>query len=202
MKRFETRDIILMAVFGALWGAVEMSLGGLLHLLQVPLRGAFLAAFGIGIALVGYGIARKPWFIMGMTVICCVLKLFSIGGFLLSPLLSIIIEGGIAEALMRVQTTTRRSFIITEFIVVLYSSVHYFLVQGLLFGKGIYKLYLKMLGEVSSFLHIPLSMVFALIAIILGFKVVLGILSGYVVWDLQRELHKRLPYLYLSREKD
>ena len=43
--RFSTKDLVTLAVFGALWGSVEMSLGAWLHAANVPLRcGAMVGA--------------------------------------------------------------------------------------------------------------------------------------------------------------
>lgn len=196
---YEFRDIVLIAVFGALWGGVEMSLGGALHLLKIPMRGTFLAAFGIGIMLVGYGITRKPWFVFSTSLICCTIKLFSFSGFMLSPLLSILAEGILAEVLLRVLPVSRIGYIGAAFGVILYSTVHYFLAQGVLFGHSVYMLYLRLLESVSSFFNIPMTLGIVVLIVIIAIKLMLSLVVGWLAWDVQRELHERLPYLYLSR---
>ena len=37
--KFTTRQLVTMAVFGALWGMVEISLGSVLHAIKIPLTG-------------------------------------------------------------------------------------------------------------------------------------------------------------------
>ena len=49
--RFTTRELVILTVFGTLWGVVEISLGSLLHLLHLPMSGPWLAASGLAIAI-------------------------------------------------------------------------------------------------------------------------------------------------------
>jgi len=60
MKRLTTRDLVYIAVFGALWGAMEITLGSYLHAVfpqgVTPIVGAgtIMTAIGIIVALVGW----------------------------------------------------------------------------------------------------------------------------------------------------
>ncbi|MGZ6346947.1 MAG: hypothetical protein ACXWNC_05195 [Anaerolineales bacterium] len=51
--KFTTRELVTMAVFGALWGVVEISLGSVLHAIKIPLTGLALTAIGLLVALIG-----------------------------------------------------------------------------------------------------------------------------------------------------
>ncbi|MCA9947909.1 MAG: hypothetical protein KC449_30715, partial [Anaerolineales bacterium] len=51
--KLSTRELVTIAVFGTLWGIVEISLGTVLKSLNVPLSGVVLAAIGLTVALVG-----------------------------------------------------------------------------------------------------------------------------------------------------
>ena len=48
---FTVRDLVYIAVFGALWGALEITLGAYLHVLFPPLADTFL----IGVIMAGLG---------------------------------------------------------------------------------------------------------------------------------------------------
>ncbi len=50
--RYKTRDLVYIALFGTIWGVAEMSLGALLHTLNVPQTGTIMTFFGITIMLV------------------------------------------------------------------------------------------------------------------------------------------------------
>ena len=45
--KFSTRELVTMAVFGTLWGLVEMSLGTVLKSLNIPLSGVVLSTIGL-----------------------------------------------------------------------------------------------------------------------------------------------------------
>ena len=50
--KFSTRQLVTLAVFGTLWGVVEMSFGSVLKSLQIPFSGAVLASIGLLIVMV------------------------------------------------------------------------------------------------------------------------------------------------------
>jgi hypothetical protein len=51
VKTFTTRDWVYIAVFGALWGAIEITLGAYLHVIFPPLADTFL----VGVIMAGLG---------------------------------------------------------------------------------------------------------------------------------------------------
>ena len=62
-------------VFGALWGAVEITLGAFLHALRLPLVGVLLAAFGSLILMSGLAIYPARGFALRAGAVCMLLKL-------------------------------------------------------------------------------------------------------------------------------
>jgi len=44
--KYRTQELVYIAVFGTIWGVVEMTLGSYLHVLNVPQAGTVLAAVG------------------------------------------------------------------------------------------------------------------------------------------------------------
>jgi hypothetical protein len=98
--KFTTRELVTLAVFGALWGLVEISLGALLHVLHAPLTGVILAAVGITIALTGRAFVPHRGSTLFIGVIVLVLKLFSIGSVVLGPMVGILVEALLAELIL------------------------------------------------------------------------------------------------------
>src|SRR5690606_32761234 len=68
------RHLVLIAIFGALWGALELSLGSALHALGVPFSGLFLAGVGIAVALVGYRFTRRRGSVVQIGLVAALLK--------------------------------------------------------------------------------------------------------------------------------
>ena len=78
--RFSTKDLVTLAVFGALWGSVEMSLGAWLHAANVPFTGLLLSAVGVCIALIGYVFVPRAGAVFMISLVAAMLKAFSVGG--------------------------------------------------------------------------------------------------------------------------
>src|SRR3990170_2052187 len=89
-----------MAVFGALWGFVEISLGSVLHAIRLPMTGLSLAAVGLIIALVGRVFVPKRGSTIFIGVIATILKLFSIGAIVIGPMIGILSEALLAELVL------------------------------------------------------------------------------------------------------
>ena len=104
--KFTLRHLVYIAVFGALWGAIEMTLGAYLHVLlppganYLPLVGTAITALGLAVALVGRLFVPQAGSIFMIGVVAALLKLLSVGGVKLGPLLGILIESGLAEVVL------------------------------------------------------------------------------------------------------
>ena len=61
---FGVRDLVYVAIFGALWGGLEMTVGAYLHLIKLPLVGIVMGALGILLALVGRLMGYKVCIVM------------------------------------------------------------------------------------------------------------------------------------------
>ncbi len=95
--KFTTRQLVTMAVFGALWGVVEISLGSVLHAIRIPLTGLTLTSVGLLVALIGRLFVPKRGSTFFIGVIAMVLKLFSIGNIIVGPMIGILAEALVAE---------------------------------------------------------------------------------------------------------
>lgn len=95
--RFTVRDLVYIGVFGALWGAVEISLGSVLHTLNVPFSGVFLTGIGIAIALIGRLFVPRTGSVLFIGLVTAFLKMFSLGGIVLNPMIGIVAESVLAE---------------------------------------------------------------------------------------------------------
>ena len=100
MMKFSTRELVLLAVFGALWGVVEITLGSVLKSLDVPLSGVVLAGAGLMIALIARLFVPGKGSTLFVGIIAMFLKLFSLGGVIIGPMMSIFAEALIAELVL------------------------------------------------------------------------------------------------------
>ena len=80
--------IIGILVFGSIWGFLEATLGGFLHMVIFPNKGAIMS--GIGVALMGSALAiyKKPSMLPGIGIVAASFKLLDVWLFAL-PIASI-----------------------------------------------------------------------------------------------------------------
>jgi ABC-type thiamin/hydroxymethylpyrimidine transport system permease subunit len=191
--KFSTRDLVKLAVFGALWGALEITLGSLFHALNVPMTGTFLAAIGLLIAMVGRYFVPRPGSTLFIGVIAALLKLLSIGGIVIWPMIGIFMEAVVAEVVLTVMRKPQRlAFMLTGALGVFYTLVHPFLSQGLLAGRGVLFVWEMLLDEGTHLFGLPLSAAWAVIAVMALVRLAIGAVAGLLAWEVAQAVHKRM----------
>ena len=80
--------IIGILVFGSIWGVLEATLGGFLHLIIFPNKGAIMAGIGVAIMSLALAIYRKPGMLPGIGIVAASFKLLDVWLFFL-PITSI-----------------------------------------------------------------------------------------------------------------
>lgn len=191
--RFVVRDLVYIGVFGALWGAVETTVGAVLHTLNIPFSGAVLTAFGISIALMGRLFVPRRGSVLFIGLVTAFLKMFSVGGIVLSPMLGIIVESLLAEAALTVLGRPRRlSFCVAGALATLWTLVHPFLTQGILAGAGIVTIYVRTLENGARVLGLNASAILLVLAALVALHLALGAAGGLLAWDAGRVVQSRL----------
>ena len=94
---YKTRALVYIGVFGALWGAVETTIGSVFHTLNVPFSGVLLTAIGIALALIGRLFVPQRGSVFFIGVVAAFLKMFSIGGIVILPVFGILMEKSVIK---------------------------------------------------------------------------------------------------------
>ena len=190
---FNTRQLVTLAVFGALWGFLEISLGSLFHALHLPLTGAFLAAAGIAVALAGRLFVPLKGSTLFIGVIAMVLKLFSLGSIVLAPMIAIFAEALVAELVLSAFQKPGKPAILTAGAAAcLWPFLHPFITNPLLFGRSIFVVWLDMLDQGAQVLHLSSSAWIWILAGLLAVHLVVGLLAGLLAWSAGQQLQVRL----------
>ena len=198
LSSFTTRDWVYVAVFGALWGALELTLGAYLHVLFPPLANTFftgliMAGIGAAIALVGYTFVPRPGAVLSIGIITALLKVVSLGGAKIGPVVAILAEVILMEiALLSRRLPTRGRYTLAGTVAVSWNFFHKFIMMRLLYGKGIGEVYLKMIQEGSQTLGLDAGYAVAIIVVLFLFRVVAGAVAGWLAWDLGRLVARRV----------
>ena len=196
--KFSVRELVYVAIFGAIWGALELTLGSYLHVIFPPLADTFLvgllmASLGAIVALIGRHFVPRTGSVFMISVVAAILKMISIGGVTVGPLVAILAEGLLIElGLLIARRPTRWAFVFAGALAVAWNFFHKFIMMYILFGKGVYEVYVGMLQQGTSLLRIDLSYALLIIVILFLIRIVAGAVSGWIAWDLGRVVHDRL----------
>ncbi len=196
--KFTVRDLVYIAIFGAIWGAVEITLGSYLHVIFPPLADTFvpgliLASIGIVVALIGRLFVPKTGSVFMIGIVTAILKMLSIGGVKVGPMAAIVIESLLMElGLFAARTPRRWSFVLAGALAVSWNFFHKFIFMWLLFGTGIYEVYVNMIQQGASLLRINASYGLVVIGVLLLLRILFGGVAGWVAWHLGRVVRDRL----------
>jgi hypothetical protein len=198
MKTFTTRDWVYIAVFGALWGAIEMTLGAYLHVIFPPLADTFLlgvimAGLGGIIALTGRHFVPHTGSVLMIGVVTALLKALSLGGVKIGPTVAIVVESLLMEAgLLLARQPTRWGFALAGALAVSWNFFHKFVMMRLLFGQGFYEVAVNMVKDGSKLLGLDVRYSIAILAVLFVIRLVVGAVAGWLAWDLGGAVRRRL----------
>ena len=197
--RFTTRDLVYVAVFGALWGVLEITFGSYLHLIFPPVTtplvgvGTIMAAIGMVVALIGRLFVPRAGSVLMIGVVVAILKALSMGGVKLSAMLAIIIECLLAElGLFLARKPSRWGFMLAGCLAVLWTFFHKFFASYVFLGRGIYDVYLGILEKGAQALGVEMGYALIIVAVYLLVRIVAGGLAGWLAWDLGKAVRTRL----------
>ena len=191
--RFSTRELVSIAVFGALWGAVEISIGTVLKTMHMPLSGVVLAAIGLMVVLIGRVFVPKKGATLFTGLIAMLLKLFSLGGVVLGPMVGIIAEAIIAEIVLSLaKRPTRLVFALAGGLGVLWTLIHPFFTGLLFFGREPFEVWLDLLNEGRRTLGLSEEAAIWIVLGLVALRLVIGGLAGLLAWGLGGQLRTRL----------
>lgn len=191
--RFTMRDLVYIGIFGALWGAVEMSLGSVLHTLNVPFSGVVLTGIGIAVALIGRLFVPRPGSVLFIGLVAAFLKMFSLGGIVINPMIGIVAESLLAEGALTLLGRPRRaSLIVAGSLATFWPFVHPFFTQGILAGAGLLAIYQRTLTNGARLLGLDAAAVIPILAGLILIHLLIGAVAGELAWDAGQVIQKRL----------
>ena len=197
--KLSTRELTTLAVFGALWGVVEVSLGSVLKSLNIPLSGVVLSAIGLTVALTGRVFVPKRGATLFIGVIATFMKLFSLGGVIIGPMVGILTEALVAEIVLSLAGKPRRSvFMLAGALGVAWVMLQPFVTGPILFGRTIFVIWLDLLDRGSQLLGLDENAALWIILAMLAIHLAIGGLVGWLSWDIARQLQIRLGRPTLS----
>ena len=191
--KFTTRELVMMAVFGALWGLVEISLGSIIHAINLPLNGMLLSTIGVMVASLGRLFVPRRGSTIFIGVIAMVLKLFSIGNILMGPMVGIFSEALIAELILDIfPNPSQTAFIFACAGAALWTVVQPFVTGVLLFGRNLLVIWLDLLDLGFRLFGLPAQAALWIVVAMVAVHFVVGGVGGWMAWQLGKVLQIRL----------
>ncbi len=197
-QKWTVRDWVFIGLFGALWGALELSLGSVLHVLFPPLTNTFfvgliMAAIGCAVALSGRLFVPHRGSILMIGVITAVLKAFSLAGAKIGPVVAILAESLLMEvALILLPSEKATSFAVAGMLALSWNFFHRFVMMRLLYGKSVVEVGLKMARNGSRLLGIREDLLIVVLAILLLVRLAAGALAGLLARSLGGKIRERV----------
>jgi hypothetical protein len=198
MKTFTTRDWVYIAVFGALWGAIEITLGAYLHVIFPPLADTFLVGVimaGLGglIALTGRHFVPYTGSVLMIGIVTALLKALSLGGVKIGPMVAILAESLLIEAgLLLTRRPTRWAFALAGALAVSWNFFHKFVMMRLLFGRGASEVAVQMVKDGSKLIGLDVRYSIAILVGLFFIRLIVGAAAGWLAWDLGGAVQRRL----------
>ena len=178
------RNWITIGLLGAVWGAVELTLGSVLHMIFPPLANTFitgvlLSAIGVILALTGKVLVERRGTILFISIIAALLKLLSFGGVKIGPFLAILIQGILMEICFLPRNRLRRvQFLAAGTAAVSWNLFHRFIMLRLLYGKRILQVAAATAQSGSDLLGIEAERVLLIIGLFFLIRAAVGIAAG------------------------
>jgi hypothetical protein len=197
MRPYTVRDWVTIGLFGALWGAVELTLGSVLHAIYPPLAntlltGVILTGIGVAIALTGRHFVSKRGSVLLIGAVTAVIKLLSISGVKIGPVVAILIESTLMEGVLSIARAPRPwAFVISGALAVGWNLPHTLIMPQILLGKSALETFNELVQQ-GSLLGLNPSAALLILAVLLLIQLVAGGIGGWGAWKLGGAVARRL----------
>jgi hypothetical protein len=208
MASYTVRDWVTVGLFGALWGAIELTLGSALHTAFPPLTstfltGAVMSGIGAAIVLTGRHFVPRKGSVLLIGIVTAILKLLSIGGTKLGPIVAIVVQSALMEIALWTLREPRWAFVIAGALAVGWNLPHMLIMPQILLGKNAVETYDRIVSQGGQWLGLDPSAAWLILGILLSIQLLIGSASGWGAWRLSGAVaHRRGTRAAVTGEDD
>lgn len=188
----DARDWTAAALVGALWGALELSIGTALHLSRIPLRGTLMAVAGLICLVTLRRLRGGPGSVMLAGMIAASLKIFTLGGLYPGPLIGILVEAVVVEVCFDVFGCRRAAAVLGGAVVLGVTPIQMTLMVWVVAGRETVAATAMALRRGLEWLgvgSIPASGVLTGVVVVMA---AIGGLAGWWAWAVSDSVARRL----------
>ncbi len=194
------QEMVLVALLGALWAAVEIHIGFLLHLTKIPFAGILLTFCGILILLVGRSFVPQRGTTILTGLIASLSTFFFLGAIVIYPIIGIVMESIFVEFGLALPFADRIDFLIAGVLGMLWSFLHPFIVQGIIAGLGMFKIFSIVVEKGSKLFHLAPEQMVLILFLLFCLFMVAGVVAGAVGWNLSNRLRNMVSHQWLPQK--
>ena len=180
-----------VTAFGALWGALEITLGSFLHALRLPFAGVLMASLSAALLVA----QRQLWPRRGLTaatgLVAALCKSISPGGIILGPMIGIMTEALLVELALLLAPRALPLAALAGALCALWSAFQKVITQFVVYGASVIELYLAALRRAGDWLGISAAAGWRAAIALLSALVLLGALGGALGHRLGRDARTR-----------
>lgn len=143
------------ATFGALWGALEATVGSFVHAVRMPFGGTMLAATGAALLVALRHLYPQRGVMLAAGAVCAIVKMVAPATVILGPMIGILIESLLLELACLPLGATKPAALLGGALATLWALSQKVLVQIVLYGAPIIGLYKDLLARAEGWLHLP-----------------------------------------------
>ncbi|HHQ49027.1 MAG TPA: hypothetical protein ENK19_09130 [Acidobacteria bacterium] len=179
------------ALFGAVWGALELSLGTVLKLGRLPLSGLIMTLLGLACLVTLRRLQPVPGICLLAGVSAATLKVLALGGFYPGPVIGIVVEAAVVELAMDV-AGGRPGAILAGALAAAADPIQMLIMVRVVAGAeavhGYARAGMAVLGSVGLHGVTPVQLLAALVAAV----AVAGAAGGALSWRIAARVARRL----------
>ncbi len=188
----DARPWTAAALIGALWGALEMSLGTALHLSRIPICGLVMTGVGL-VCLVTLRRLRGRFGVCVLAgIVAAFLKIFTLGGFRIGPVIGILFEALVLEFCFFIFRNRRFSAVLGGAIVSGFTAIQMVLTVWIVSGREALDAGIEILLKSLQVFGIQGLAPYTALAAVFAANAFIGILVGWWAWDIASRVNERL----------
>lgn len=143
------------ATFGALWGALEATVGSFLHAVKMPFGGTMLAAAGAALLLSLRVVCPMHGVVVAAGAVCAFVKMVAPSTLVLGPMVGIMVESLLVEIACAPFGARTGSALAAGALATTWSLSQKVITQIILFGAPIVSFYVEVLSRAEAWLKLP-----------------------------------------------
>ncbi len=131
----------MVAGFGALWGALEITVGSFLHALRLPFGGTMLAAVSAALLISQRQVLPRRGLSLATGVVAAICKSVSPGGLIIGPMIGITVEALLVEIALIIAPRSRAGAALAGALAVLWATTQKVITQFIYYGGDLLSLF-------------------------------------------------------------